>query len=200
MRYAEYERISAMLSLLSITGIAVALAMDAFAVSISYGCGLQRFSAKVMFTVAGVFAVFQGGMTLLGYLLGSTFAGYVQAVDHFIVFALLLFIGGKMIREAFKGNDQCETVDPAAINYNRLLLLSLATSIDALAVGLSFALLDVQVMIASLIIAAITLAFSLAGVKAGHVLHKIFGRKIEVLGGFILILIGIQILISHLSA
>lgn len=189
-----------MLSLLSITGIAVALAMDAFAVSISYGCGLQRFSAKVMFTVAGAFAVFQGGMTLLGYLIGSTIAVYVQAVDHFIAFGLLLFIGGKMIYEAFHGSDRCVTVDPGAMNYWRLLLLSLATSIDALAVGLSFALLDVQVLLASLIIAAVTLIFSMAGVKAGHLLHKVFGRKIEILGGSILILIGIQILISHLSA
>lgn len=188
-----------MLSLLSITGIAVALAMDAFAVSISYGCGLQRFSAKVMFTVAGAFALFQGGMTLLGYLIGSSFALYVEAVDHFIAFALLLFIGGKMIREAFKGSENCETVDPAAINYRRLLLLSVATSIDALAVGLSFALLDVRVLFASLVIALVTLLFSLAGVKAGHLLHRIFGRKIEALGGFILIFIGVQILITHLS-
>lgn len=189
-----------MLSLLSLFGIAVALAMDAFAVSISYGCGLQRFSAKVMFTVAGAFALFQGGMTLLGYLIGSTFSVYVQAVDHFIAFALLLFIGGKMIREAFKGSDNCETVDPAAINYRRLLLLSVATSIDALAVGLSFALLDVRILPAPLIIAVITLVFSMIGVKAGHILQKIFGRRIEIVGGIILILIGLQILISHLRA
>lgn len=189
-----------MLSFITILGIAVALAMDAFAVSISYGCGLRQFRARVMFWVAGAFALFQGGMTLLGYAAGCTFAQYIKALDHYVAFGLLLFIGAKMIREAFRGEEHCEAVDPSAINFRRLLVLSLATSIDALAVGLSFAFLEVRILPASLIIAAVTLLFSMIGVKAGHVLQKIFGRKIEILGGAILIIIGFQILISHLSA
>ncbi|MDZ7796259.1 MAG: manganese efflux pump MntP family protein [Candidatus Marinimicrobia bacterium] len=189
-----------MLSMITVFGIAVGLAMDAFAVSISYGCGLRKFSLRVMLWVAFSFAVFQGGMTLIGYAAGSAFSEYIQAVDHFIAFGLLLFIGGKMIWEAFAGEENCELVDPKMFNMRRLLLLSVATSIDALAVGLSFALLEVRIMSASLIIALVTLAFSMIGVKAGHVLQKLFGRKIEIVGGIILIMIGIRILITHLQA
>jgi putative Mn2+ efflux pump MntP len=187
-----------MLSFLTILGIAVALAMDAFAVSISYGCGLHRFSTKVMFLVAGSFALFQGGMAIIGWTVGGLFAGYIEAVDHYVAFALLALIGGKMMWEAFSAGDRCETVDPDSMNIGRLLVLSVATSIDALAVGISLALLDVKIFLAALIIAGVTLVFSMLGVKAGHILQKIFGRKIEVLGGVILILIGIHILISHL--
>ncbi|MDX9778207.1 MAG: manganese efflux pump MntP family protein, partial [bacterium] len=189
-----------MLSFITVLGIAVALAMDAFAVSISYGCGLRQFSSRVMFVVSGAFALFQGGMTLLGYAAGSSFAAYIEPVDHYVAFGLLFFIGAKMIREAFRGDGHCEAVDPAAMNFRRLLVLSLATSIDALAVGLSFAFLEVRILPASLIIAAVTLLFSMIGVKAGHILQKIFGRRIEILGGSILIIIGLQILISHLRA
>ncbi len=189
-----------MLSTLTVLGIAVGLAMDAFAVSISYGCGLRTFSLKVMLWVAAAFAVFQGGMTLLGFLAGSAFSGYIEAFDHFVAFGLLVFIGGKMIREAFSSEDRCELIDPEAIDLRRLLLLSVATSIDALAVGLSFALLEVRILRASLIIALVTLVFSMTGVKAGHVLHRFFGRKVEILGGLILIAIGIRILVSHLQA
>jgi putative Mn2+ efflux pump MntP len=189
-----------MLSLISILGIAVALAMDAFAVSICYGCGLEKFNAKLMMIVALFFAVFQGGMTFLGWWGGSLFAVHIEAVDHFIAFGLLLFIGGKMIYEAFKAPDECYVVNPNKINVKRLLLLSVATSIDALAVGLSFAILETEILFPSLIIALVTLLFSMLGVAAGHGLKKILGRKVEIAGGVILILIGIEILISHLSA
>ena len=189
-----------MLSFLTILGIAVALAMDAFAVSICYGCGLNKFSTKVMLTVAAAFAVFQGGMTLLGWLGGSLFAVYIETLDHFIAFALLAVIGAKMIYEAFTGEDECYVVDPKKMDVKRLLILALATSIDALAVGLSFALLEMDVMIPALIIAVVTLVFSMIGVAAGHGLKKILGRKIEIVGGVILILIGVEILISHLTA
>jgi len=187
-----------MLSLLTILGIAVALAMDAFAVSICYGCGLKNFSMKVMFWVAGAFAIFQGGMTIIGWMGGSLFAKYIEAVDHYIAFALLAFIGGKMIYEAFTGDDECYVVDPKKMNVKRLLLLALATSIDALAVGLSFALLEMAVVGPAMIIALVTLVFSIIGVAAGHGLKKVLGRKVEIIGGVILILIGIQILITHL--
>ena len=189
-----------MLSLVIILGIAVALAMDAFAVSICYGCGLKKFNTKVMILVAGAFAIFQGGMTLLGWLGGGLFAEYIEAVDHFVAFGLLALIGGKMIWEAFAGADECYVVDPKKINVKRLLLLALATSIDALAVGLSFALLEMQVVVPALIIGVVTLIFSMIGVAAGHGLKKVLGRKVEVIGGVILILIGIEILITHLSA
>lgn len=187
-------------SLLRILGIAVALAMDAFAVSICYGCGLKRLSMKVMILVAATFAVFQGGMTVLGWVGGSLFSKYIEAVDHYVAFGLLAIIGGKMIYEAFTGADECYVVDPKKINVKRLLLLALATSIDALAVGLSFALLEIEVVGPAIIIAVVTLVFSVIGVAAGHGLKKVLGRKVEIIGGVILILIGIEILITHLSA
>jgi putative Mn2+ efflux pump MntP len=189
-----------MLSLLTILGIAVALAMDAFAVSICYGCGLQKFSAKLMFLVAGAFAIFQGVMTFLGWLAGGLFADYIQAFDHFVAFALLAFIGGKMIYEAFTGADECYVVDPHKMNYKRLLILAVATSIDALAVGLSFAILETEILLPSVIIALVTLLFSMVGVAAGHGLKKVLGRKVEIVGGVILIGIGLNILITHMSA
>jgi putative Mn2+ efflux pump MntP len=189
-----------MLSFITILGIAVALAMDAFAVSICYGCGLKKFSAKIMIWVALAFGVFQGGMTFLGWLGGSLFANAIQAVDHFVAFGLLAFIGGKMIYEAFTGDDECYVVDPKKMDVKRLLILALATSIDALAVGLSFALLETAILLPSLIIALVTLVFSMIGVAAGHGLKKILGRKVEIIGGVILILIGLQILVTHLSA
>jgi putative Mn2+ efflux pump MntP len=189
-----------MLSLLTILGIAVALAMDAFAVSICYGCGLKKFSIKVMLMVAVAFAFFQGGMTFLGWLGGGLFADYIGAFDHFVAFGLLAFIGGKTIYEAFTGDDKCYVVDPNKINIKRLLLLALATSIDALAVGLSFALLEMEVVGPAMIIAIVTWVFSIIGVAAGHKLKKVLGRKMEIVGGVILILIGINILITHLIA
>ena len=189
-----------MLSLITILGIAVALAMDAFAVSICYGCGLKKFSPKLMIVVAGFFAFFQGGMTFLGFWGGSLFAVYIEAVDHFVAFGLLLFIGGKMIYEAFTGDDECYVVDPKGIDFRRLTLLATATSIDALAVGLSFAVLETEIILPSLIIALVTLVFSMLGVAAGHGLKKFLGRKVEIFGGIILIIIGIEILITHLSA
>ena len=189
-----------MLSLITILGIAIALAMDAFAVSICYGCGLKKFSLKVMLTVAAAFAIFQGGMTVIGWMGGSMFAKYIETIDHFVAFGLLAIIGGKMIYEAFTGDDECYVVDPQKINVKRLLILALATSIDALAVGLSFALLEMQVIGPALIIAVVTLVISMIGVAAGHGLKKILGRKVEIAGGIILILIGVQILITHLIA
>jgi putative Mn2+ efflux pump MntP len=121
-------------------------------------------------------------------------------VDHFVAFGLLAFIGGKMIYEAFTGEDECYVVDPKKMDVKRLLILALATSIDALAVGLSFALLETAILLPSLIIALVTLVFSMIGVAAGHGLKKILGRKVEIIGGVILILIGLQILVTHLSA
>ncbi|MFA6618656.1 MAG: manganese efflux pump MntP family protein [Candidatus Neomarinimicrobiota bacterium] len=189
-----------MLSFFAILGIAVALAMDAFAVSICYGCGLPKFSAKIMFLVAGVFAIFQAAMAFLGWWGGMLFASYIEAVDHFVAFGLLVFIGGKMIYEAFRGADECYVVDPNKINFQRLFLLAFATSIDALALGLSFAILKTEILLPSLIIGLVTLLFSMLGVAAGHGLKKVLGRKVEIAGGIILILIGTQILISHLTA
>ncbi len=189
-----------MLSLLTVLGIAIALAMDAFAVSICYGCGLKKFSARIMIWVALAFGLFQGGMTFLGWLGGGLFAEYIEAIDHFVAFGLLAFIGGKMIYEAFTGDNECYVVDPKKFDIKRLLILALATSIDALAVGLSFALLETAILIPSLIIAAVTLVFSMIGVAAGHGLKKVLGRKVEIVGGVILIIIGINILVTHLSA
>lgn len=188
------------LPILTLFGIAVGLAMDAFAVSISYGCGLKQFNFKILIYVSCAFAVFQGGMAILGWVLSDLFDQYIQSVDHWVAFGLLVFIGGKMLVEAFSASSECLVIDKDNFNFKRLLLLSIATSIDALAVGISLRVLQSSIVGPSLIIAGITLALSAAGVAAGHWLQRFLGRKVEILGGLILIFIGFNILITHLTS
>lgn len=188
------------ISLLTLLWIALGLAMDAFAVSISYGCGLKQFNFKILIYVSSAFAVFQGGMAIFGWVLSDFFDQYIQSFDHWIVFGLLVFIGGKMLVEAFSASDECQTVDCRHFDFKRLFVLSVATSIDALAVGISLRVLQSSILGPSLIIAGVTLALSAAGVAAGHWLQRFLGRKVEILGGLILIIIGFDILITHLTS
>lgn len=175
--------------------LAVGLSMDAFAVSICKGLSLGRIKAKHMCIAGAWFGAFQALMPLIGYLLGSFLADMITKYAHWIAFVLLLFIGGNMIKEAF-GEE--EKVD-ADMNAKNMLLLAIATSIDALAVGVTFAFLKVQIVPAVSFIGIITFIFSAVGVKIGSIFGTKYQAKAEFCGGAILILIGIKILLDGLG-
>ena len=176
--------------------LALGLAMDAFAVSICKGLALPRIDLKKALTAGLWFGGFQALMPLLGFLLGSRFASYIADFDHWIAFILLACIGGNMIREALRGEE--EAAD-ASFGPRAMLPLALATSIDALAVGLTFAFLSVRVLPAVSLIGAVTLLLSMAGVKLGNLFGARWKAKAEFAGGLILILLGLKILLQHLG-
>ncbi|MCF7792994.1 MAG: manganese efflux pump MntP family protein [Candidatus Cloacimonetes bacterium] len=176
--------------------IAVGLAMDAFAVSIASGVTLKCFRAKPAFRVAIFFGGFQALMPVLGWLAGSTFHKYIQAFDHWVAFGLLVFIGGKMIYESFMITEAESKCNPN--NIKTVFILAIATSIDALAVGLSFSVLNVAIIEPVIIIGIVTFILSLLGVYIGGKFGSLFENKIELIGGLVLIGIGIKILIEHL--
>ena len=176
--------------------IGVSLAMDAFAVSVCKGLAMKKLSVKNMLIVGLYFGLFQAGMPLLGYLLGSAFREIVEKIDHWIAFGLLVFIGINMIREA--GKDEDDASD-GRLDVKTMLLLAVATSIDALAVGVTFAFFPVQFYLSVLIIGVITFALSAAGVLIGHRFGRRFSRGAQILGGVILILLGLRILLSDLG-
>lgn len=177
--------------------LAVGLSMDAFAVSICKGLALQRVSWKEC-CIAGLwFGGFQALMPLLGYLLGTQFEQFVTSVDHWIAFVLLGIIGGNMIREALsKDEDKLD----GSLAFKTMLLLAIATSIDALAVGITFALLpDVNLPAAVSFIGATTFILSAVGLKVGNVFGLKYKSRAEIAGGIILILLGVKILLEHLG-
>lgn len=177
--------------------LAVGLSMDAFAVSICKGLALQRVSWKEC-CIAGLwFGGFQALMPLLGYLLGTQFEQFVTSVDHWIAFVLLGIIGGNMIREALsKDEDKLD----GSLAFKAMLLLAIATSIDALAVGITFALLpDVNLPAAVSFIGATTFILSAVGLKVGNVFGLKYKSRAEIAGGIILILLGVKILLEHLG-
>mgnify|MGYP000684926144 FL=1 len=177
--------------------LAVGLSMDAFAVSICKGLALQRVSWKECCIAGAWFGGFQALMPLLGYLLGTQFEQFVTSVDHWIAFVLLGIIGGNMIREALsKDEDKLD----GSLAFKTMLLLAIATSIDALAVGITFALLpDVNVPLAVCLIGITTFVCSAAGLKVGNLFGLKYKAKAELAGGIILILIGLKILLEHLG-
>ncbi|MBT3354213.1 MAG: manganese efflux pump [Candidatus Scalindua sp.] len=183
------------MNLLSILIIAVGLAMDAFAVSITCGLTLKRLKIKHAFTIALSFGFFQGVMPMIGWLTGVGFRNFIYNIDHWIAFGLLVVIGGKMIYESFKLESPVKNRE---LSWTFLLLLSVATSIDAFAVGLSFSFLKVEIITPSCIIGAVTFILSMIGVVIGKKVGHLSERKIEAFGGIILILIGINILLTHL--
>ena len=198
--------------------LAVGLSMDAFAVAVCAGLTMPKLNIKKALIISLYFGVFQAAMPLIGYLVATLFADKIITYDHWIAFALLCFLGGKMIAESFKGDgcpdrecpdetcadrscpggkkpDKSETsVTPA-----HMLPLALATSIDALAVGVSFAFLRVSILPAITFIGVTTLVLSLFGVKIGNVFGTRFKSKAELAGGIILVLIGLKILLEHLG-
>ncbi|HOD85257.1 MAG TPA: manganese efflux pump MntP family protein [Methanoculleus sp.] len=175
--------------------IAIGLAMDAFAVSISGGVGLQKGEHRWPLVAGTVFGGFQAGMPVLGWLGGTAIAGFLGFYGPWIAFLLLVLIGGKMLLEAVRGD---ENVRFANLSAATILLLAVATSIDALAVGVSLAMLDTPILLPAAIIGIVTFAFSAAGVVLGRSIGRIAGRNAGVIGGVILIGIGLQILLEHL--
>lgn len=179
--------------------IAVGVSADAFAVALGKGLHMRRFNYRRALVIAGTFAVFQAVMPLIGWLLGSRLAEYIEDFDHWIAFALLAIVGGKMLWEAFSGHEDTEQ-DSDSINVRELLVLAVATSIDALAVGISFAFLpDVPIAWAVILIGITTLLTSFLGVVLGHRVGIRLGKPAEIAGGVILILIGLRILFDHLG-
>lgn len=175
--------------------IAVGLSMDAFAVSICKGLSVQRVQAKHVMVVGSYFGGFQAIMPLTGYILGKQFESMITNIDHWIAFVLLAIIGGNMIREALSGED--EKLDDS-FSFKVMFPLAVATSIDALAIGVTFAFLRVNIIPAVILIGATTFVISAAGLKIGNVFGTKYKSNAEIAGGVILILLGIKILIEHL--
>jgi len=182
------------MSIISIVIIAIGLAMDAFAVSISNSCSLQRMKLTDAIHMSLFFGFFQGIMPIIGWFAGSAVQEQINQYGHWIAFGLLLIIGVKMIYEAFQMD---ETDDRCSLSLKVLIVLSIATSIDALAVGISLSCLQVDIFLPALIIGIITFGFSMFGVYLGKKFGHLFESKIEVLGGLILIGIGVKIIIEH---
>lgn len=178
--------------------LAIGVSMDAFAVSIGKGLSAQRASLREALTVGLWFGGFQALMPVIGYYLGISFAELVTKVDHWIAFGLLLLIGGNMIREALQPED--EKPADTSFGFRTMLVLAIATSIDALALGISFAFLGTNLWSAILVIGLTTFGFSAVGLLIGKKVGTRFHAGAEILGGVILILIGVKILIEHLSA
>ena len=203
------------MGLIQLSIIAVGLSMDAFAVAICKGLSMKKISIKKAGIVGLYFGIFQAGMPLLGYFLGVQFQSKITSIDHWIAFVLLVLIGINMIRESRKkdceeiaveimideNTDDCvckrNVENPLA--FKKMLALAVATSIDALAVGVTFAFLKVDIASAASTIGIITFALSMVGVKIGHVFGTIYKSKAELIGGLILILMGTKILLEHLG-
>ncbi|MBQ3259194.1 MAG: manganese efflux pump [Clostridia bacterium] len=183
--------------------ISVGLATDAFAVSVGNGIFLGRATPLQSAKIAGAFGLFQGVMPIFGYLLASLFAAQIVAVDHWIAFVLLAFIGGKMLWEVFRGEEESCAENP--LQWRTLLLSAVATSIDAMAVGVTMALgrtglleHDLGFLLCAAVIALVTFALCLIGVQVGCKTGRCFGRRAQIAGGLVLIGIGIKILVEHL--
>jgi putative Mn2+ efflux pump MntP len=178
--------------------IAVGLSMDAFAVSVVTGSVYRELKVRHALRMALFFGGFQAAMPIIGFLAGLSLKEYISAYDHWIAFGLLVFVGGKMIYESLKIGGAERNLDPS--NLLVLLALSVATSIDALAIGISLSMLTASIVGAAVIIGLVTFALSYAGILIGKRFGHFFESKIEILGGVILIAIGIKILIEHLTA
>lgn len=183
------------MNILDLFILAVGLSMDAFAVSVCKGLSLGKIKPKHMCIAGAWFGGFQALMPLIGYFLGSFFAEMIEKYDHWVAFVLLAIIGGNMIKESF-GKD--EKVD-SSMDVKSMLLLAIATSIDALAVGVTFAFLQVQIVPAVSFIGVITFIFSAVGVKIGSLFGTKYKSKAELFGGIVLVLIGIKILLEGIG-
>lgn len=188
------------MNIVEIVLLAVSLSMDAFAVALCKGLALKKINLKSCAIVGLWFGAFQGLMPMIGYFLGSTFADKITSIDHWIAFILLAIIGGNMIKESF---DKCDDCKDSSLGFKAMLLMAIATSIDALAVGVSFAFTDFDpdwfVYIAFVLIGIITFTLSSVGVKIGNIFGTKYKSKAEFAGGFILILLGLKILLEGLG-
>ena len=196
----HYQRIVVSLrpmSSIELLIIAVGLAMDAFAVSVCKGLSVRKVKGAQVLTAGVWFGGFQALMPIVGWLLGVSFASAVESVDHWIAFVLLAVIGGNMVRESFSKEDECE--HDTNFSVRAMLPMAIATSIDAMAVGVSFAFLGVNVWQAATVIGVVTFALSAVGVGLGSKLGCRFKNRAELVGGVILVLMGAKILVEHLS-
>ncbi len=186
------------MGLFEIFMIGVGLSMDAFAASICKGLNMRRLSAKNMLIIGLFFGGFQALMPAVGWILGKQFEVYITSVDHWVAFALLAFIGGKMIYDVFHGDeDGCCNEKTDKLDMKEVLTLAVATSIDALAVGISFAFLQVEILKAVSVIGVITFVLSAVGVAVGNMFGAKHEKNATLAGGIILILIGLKILLEH---
>lgn len=174
--------------------IAVGVSMDAFAVSICKGLSVQKIRPKHVAMTGLWFGGFQALMPVIGYFLGASFAGFVSSVDHWIAFVLLGIIGGNMIKESCSKEEECCAPD---FSFRTMFTMAVATSIDALAIGVSFAFLNVNIWKAVALIGVTTALFSGAGVVIGNVFGSRYKSKAEFVGGFILVAMGLKILLEH---
>lgn len=188
------------MSLMELLLIGVGLSMDAFAVAICQGLCMPKLNWRYAAVIALFFGGFQALMPLIGWVLGSQFSGYIQNFDHWIAFGLLVIIGGNMLREALSPDDEkTECAVTTSLDYKKLLLMAVATSIDALAVGVTFAFLSVSIIPAVSIIGITTFCLSLIGVAVGNYFGARYKKRAEITGGVILIVLGLKILVEHLS-
>ena len=185
------------MDILELLLIAAGLSMDAFAVSICKGLSVQRLKPRHYLLTGAWFGGFQALMPSIGFLLGSAFDQYISAFDHWIAFVLLAFIGGNMVRESLSGDEECHD---DSFGLRTMFLLAVATSIDALAVGVTFALLpDVHILSAVSLIGVTTFLLSAMGLKVSNVFGLRYKARAELVGGVILILMGLKILLEHLG-
>ena len=176
--------------------IALSMAMDAFAVSLGVGANRQSEGVRPTFRISFHFGLFQFLLPVIGWFAGLTVASYIKAYDHWVAFALLVFVGGRMIHSGFGNEEETSKKDPS--RGWTMVLLSVAVSIDALAIGLSLALVNVDIWVPAVVIGIVTGLVSLLGLRLGSGLGRKFGKRMEVIGGVVLIIIGVRILISHL--
>ena len=186
------------MDLFTILAIALGLSFDTFAVSLSYGVIRSRILFREAAWVAIVLAVFQGGLTIAGYFLGSIISNALKATDHWIALGLLTFLGIKMIVEGLKKSNKEGTKD--FNNIIVLLTIALGTSIDAFAIGISFALLDVKIWEAGILIGIVTFLASMTAIRIGKSAGERLGNKVEIIGGLLLIAIGLKIFLEHILA
>ena len=185
------------MSFFEIFFIGIGLAMDAFAVSICKGLSMKKMNWNDGILIALYFGVFQALMPMLGYFLGTTFSEFVKNIDHWIAFISLMIIGGNMIKEAIF--DKKDDKENSKVDVKTMLILAIATSIDALTIGVTFAFFEVNIILAISVIGIITFVLSLIGVKIGNRFGDKFESKAEIAGGIILIIIGLKILLEHLE-
>ena len=185
-------------AMIEILLISVSVAMDAFAVSIGKGLTVTRVRPVDVIKTALWFGGFQALFPLLGFFAANTFSKYVTAVDHWIIFALLAFIGGNMIREAF-GEEEENGREAAQFDWRHMLPLAVACSIDAFAVGVSFAFMQVNIWFSVIVIGVVTSAFSAAGLYIGRVFGARWQKPAQIAGGAVLVLIGLKVLLEHLG-
>lgn len=187
------------MGLVELVLIAVGLSMDAFAVSVCKGLGMKRLNMRTALVLALFFGGFQALMPTVGWLLGSQFLGFIEPIDHWIAFVLLAAIGAKMLWETVHEEDGGSGEDTSRIDLREFFVLAVATSIDALAVGISFAVLSVDIIPSASLIGVITFCFTLAGVAVGHFFGSRYEKPAGIVGGVVLILIGTKILLEHLG-